>query len=45
MVHLKVNDFLGGPEIRTLPSNVGLQSRSLIEQLRSHVPHSEKKNK
>ena len=34
----QLGDFLGGPVVKSLPSNAGAQSRSLVSELRSHMP-------
>ena len=35
-------DFPGDPVFKTSPSNVGVQTRSLIGELRSYMPHGQK---
>ena len=35
-------DFPGGPVLSTLPPNAGVQVRSLVGELRSHMPHAPK---
>ena len=35
---LRRRDFPGGPVVQNLPSNAGTQVRSLIGELRSHMP-------
>ena len=38
----KQRDFPGGPVVKTSPSNIGVQVRSLVGKLRSHMPCSRK---
>lgn len=38
-------DLPGGPAVKTLPSSAGVWVRSLVGELRSQVPHSQKKTK
>ena len=33
-------DLLGGPVVKTLSCNAGMQSRSLVREPRCHVPQS-----
>ena len=38
-------NFLGGPVVKTAPSNAGMQFWFLIRELRSHIPHNPPKKK
>ena len=40
---VKINrDFSGGPVVKSSPSGIGVQVRSLAEELRSHMPWGQK---
>ena len=40
-----LRDFLGSPVVKTSPSNAGVRVRSLVGELRSHVPLGQKNPK
>ena len=39
---MREREFPDGPDVKTLPSNTGGQVRSLVGELRSHMPRGQK---